>query len=186
LLLLEIDTDPGFITSGAAYTQSSGATFAASQGYAVGLAGLFLSDGSVSAEVDDTAEFTANSNGTVTGILDENFAPDGEPNPDLAFVTSGSSYGSIDANGRYGFSAAVGSGNNTTLNGGLDLVFYAVDGTTFPFIEVDEGQVATGVLIEQNSGSSSSISKPTGLSHMFVVHPLVTPRATIHKKKTDH
>jgi len=50
-----------------------------------------------------------------------------------------------DTNGRGQISATA-----DTINGGLLLNYYTVDGTTFPFIETDGGQVATGVFVQQN------------------------------------
>lgn len=125
---------------------------------------------SAAVEVDDIAEFTAASGGTISGIIDEN-APDGSssggPNYDLAL--SGN-YRAPGASGRGTVTATAGTSSNTTLNGGFGLTFYTIDGTTFPFIETDSGQIASGVLVLQNpSATSPAIMK----SHMMVVRPLV-------------
>lgn len=174
LLLLEID-DAG-IMSGAAYPQTQNA-FSPAQGYAFNLTGTNLaaqsSTGSIE-EVDDIAEFVANSTGTtITGLLDENYAPGGSPNYGLPF--SDGTYTAPDANGRGQISANVGNNNNSTLNGGFALNFYSVDGTTFPFIEADgNGQVAAGVFVEQNASAATPAKAP---SHLFVVRPMVKPRA---------
>jgi hypothetical protein len=165
VLLLEID-DTG-ISAGAAYPQTAGATFAASQGYGMNLSGLNTMATGSPVEVDDIAEFAAASGGTLSsGIVDENFAPGGGPT--LGVALSGGTYGTIGSGGRYGLSAtASSSSTSTTLLGGFNLTFYAVDGTTFPFIELDQGQVSTGVIVLQSSsGASSSVAKP-----MFVVRP---------------
>ncbi len=177
LLLLEIDG--GGIMLGAGYPQTAGATFAASQGYGLNLTGLNLgaATGSV-VEVDDIAEFTAVSGGTLTGIIDENFDPGGSPV--LGIALSNTSYGSIDTLGRYGLTATAANNNTGTLNGGFSLTFYAVDGTTFPFIESDSGQVATGVIVMQTPSSSSSAAAH---SHLFVVRPLIRPHGAWQKKK---
>jgi hypothetical protein len=171
LLLLEID-DSG-ITAGAAYPQSASATFSASSGgYGLNLSGYNLSAG---AEVDDIAEFaTSTSATTITGLIDENSSQ----SPTFDQVLSGN-YGSIST-GRYGISASTGTSSTPgTLNGGFDLTLYTVDGTTFPFIESDSGQVAAGVIVLQNpSASSSAIAR----SHMFVVRPLIMPHAASKKK----
>jgi hypothetical protein len=175
LLLLEID-GLGSITVGAAYAPQTSTTFAASQGYALNLTGDNLTDG---VEVDDIAEFTAASGGTLTGIIDENYDPG---NTGLIYdQTLTGNYGSIDTTGRYGISATSGtSSSNGTLNGGFGLTFYSVDGTTFPFIESDSGQVSTGVLVAQSGSSGAS---GAARSHMFIPRPLVRPHAAKQKKK---
>jgi len=173
LLMLEIDDD-GILT-GAAYPQTPGATFAASEGYGLNLSGANLTN---SVEVDDIAEFAADSTGTtVTGVIDENY-PGANP-PPYGLALDGTYI--LPTNGRGSITATAGSGSNTTLNGGFGLTFYTVDGTTFPFIETDNaGQVATGVFVEQNPAAPvGGIAKPA----MFVVHPLVKPHAARQKKK---
>jgi hypothetical protein len=183
LLLLEID-GTGLMV-GAAYPQTSGATFAASQGYGLNLSGTNLSGaGSITGtsspvEVDDIAEFAANSSGaTVIGVIDENYDPGGFPNYGLAL--SGT-YLAPDSNGRGQIAANAGNSTNSTLNGGFGLTFYTVDGTTFPFIETDgNGQVASGVFVAQNpSAAAAAIAKP----HMFIAPPLVRPHAVHWQKK---
>jgi hypothetical protein len=171
VLLLEID-DVG-ISVGAAYPQTASATFAASQGYGMNLSGINLTGtGEGAVEVDDIAEFTAASTGTITGIIDENYAPPGAPT--LGIALSSGTFGTIGSGGRYGLSATAANNNTGTLLGGFTLSFYAVDGTTFPFIEVDAGQVSTGVIVLQNpSAASPAIAHPS----MFVVHPLIRSKA---------
>jgi hypothetical protein len=172
LLLLEID-DSG-ITAGAAYPQTAGATFAASsQGYALNLSGFNLS---ASGEVDDIAEFTANPTGsTVTGLIDENSTVS-TPTFDQALSGTFSTISS----GRYGISASAGTSTVAgSLNGGFDLTLYTVDGTTFPFIESDGGQVSAGVIVQQNASASSAA---TAHPNMFVVHPLIRTHAAKQKK----
>ncbi len=183
LLLLEID-DSG-IMLGAAYPQTPSATFAAATGYALNLSGTNLGAGnsyygtSSPAEVDDIAEFAANSTGaTVTGVIDENSEPNGGPNYALAL---NGTYALPDANGRGQIAANAGNGSSSTLNGGFGLTFYTVDGTIFPFIETDSnGQVAAGVFIAQNpTGAASAMAR----SHMFIVPPLIRPHAAHWQKK---
>lgn len=174
VLLLEIDSDG--VLAGAAYTQSSTAVPDPSQGYAFNLSGTNLgaSTGS-SAEVDDIAEFaTAASGLTLTGITDENFAPGGSPN--YALALSGSY--TAPTSGRGQMSANAGTSNNSTLNGGFAINYYTVDGTTFPFIEVDTGQIAAGVFVKQNSSSSSSAA---ARPHLFAVQSVVHPRIARRK-----
>lgn len=179
LMLLEID-NAGFM-SGAAYPQTQNA-FAAAQGYALNLSGANLSQaafGGGTEEVDDIAEFVANSSGaTLTGILDENYDPGGSPSYDNPLVNS--NYAAPDSNGRGQIVVNIGSNGTGTLNGGFALNFYAVDGNTFPFIETDgNGQAAAGVFVEQSATGSSASSR----SHLFVVRPAVKPRSFHHKQQ---
>jgi hypothetical protein len=168
LLLLEND-DAGIMT-GAAYPQSS-TTFAAAQGYGLNLTGDNLADG---VEVDDIAEFTATSSGlTVNGLIDENDDPGGSRIFDQVLTGT---YAVPDSNGRGAIAATTGN----TLNGEFGLTFYTVDGTTFPFIESDSGQIATGVFVLQNS---SSASPGVARSNMFIVRPLVRPHSAKQQKK---
>ena len=164
--------------AGAAYPQTAGATVAASQGYAMNLSGENLGQSTgQAAEVDDIAEFaTASSGGTLTGIIDENFAPGSSP---IYAVSLSGSYNTPDSNGRGQLSATAGNSTTTTLNGGFSLTYYAVDGTTFPFIEVDSGQVATGVFVKQNSSASSSAATR---AHLYVLPPVVRPRIARKQK----
>ncbi len=176
LLLLEIDNTN--IMSGAAYLQSSTA-FTASQGYALNFSGINLgaATGTVE-EVDDIAEFTGNSSGaTVTGLVDENYAPAGSP---IFGQALSGTYLAPDANGRGAISASAGSSSQSTLNGGFGITFYSVDGTTFPFIETDaNGQVASGVFVAQ---TSSSASGAVAHSQLFMARPLVHARTARQKK----
>jgi hypothetical protein len=185
LLLLEIDGSG--LTTGAAYPQSTTAFGTDSEGYGLNLTGintLALQEGGGAEEVDDIAEFTAvatgscdNSGDTLCGIIDENFAPGGFPQAGMAL---GGSYGAVDATGRYGLSAAAGNTSITTLNGGFNLIFYSVDGNTFPFMESDQGQIATGVFVLQNP---TAVNPATAHSHMFIARPLIKPHAARAKKK---
>jgi hypothetical protein len=127
--------------------------------------------------VDDIAEFTAASGNTITGIIDENSTVDG-PVTFGAALTNGTY--AAPSGGRGALAATAGtSSSNTTLNTGFSLTFYVVDGTTFPFVETDSGQVATGVFVLQNpSASSSAAARP----NMFVPHPLIRSQAARRKK----
>jgi hypothetical protein len=180
LLLLEID-DNGIMT-GAAYPQSTPLpSFASAEGYGLNLTGLNVGD---DVEVDDIAEFTAAStaatcdgtaSSTVCGIIGENFDPGGGPISNLALAGT---FGSIDNNGRVGITANAGSSSNSTLNGGFALTLYTVDGTTFPFIESDGGQIAAGAVVEQSSTGAAAAIR----AHMFIPRPLVRAN-TAHKQK---
>jgi hypothetical protein len=179
LLLLEVD-DEG-IMSGAAYPETNSA-FATAQGYAVNLAGFNLGD---AIPVDDIAEFTAASSpcdkagDILCGIIDETYPGANPPFFDQALLGS---YGSLTTAGRYGIGAASGtSGAAGTLNGGFDLTLYSVDGTNFPFIESDNGQVAVGVVIAQNT--SDPPSPGVARSHMFISRSTARPHNVRTKKK---
>ena len=178
VFLLEIDGSLA-IESGIAYpAQSSAATFSSGQGYGMNLTGSNLS---VGVEVDDIAEFTANSSGsTITGDLDENFDPSGSPTSNIAFVnnSSTSSTYTTPSGGRGQIGATL---NN--LNGGFILSYYVVDGTTFPFIELDtSGQISSGVLVEQNASASAAAAK-VAAKHLFVPNAVVKPHAIPRNKK---
>lgn len=177
VLLLEIDTNG--ISTGAAYPQTSGATFAATaQGYGLGLSGIYLGSSVVSAAaVNDTAEFATNPTGTtVTGAIDENSTQGDFFDQDLS-----GTYTSLST-GRYGITADSGTTSVPgTLNGGFALILYAVDGTTFPYIEYDSGQVAAGVIVQQSTSSSSSAAAPH--QNMFVVQPLYSQHQARLRKK---
>ncbi|MGA8436893.1 MAG: hypothetical protein WB762_08310 [Candidatus Sulfotelmatobacter sp.] len=178
VLLLEIDGTG--ISVGAAYPQTAGATFAASQGYGMNLSGANLAGvGNGAVEVDDIAEFAAAASGGTlsSGIIDENYAPGGVAA--LGIALSNGTYGTIGSGGRYGISATAGNSTTSTLLGGFTLTFYAVDGTTFPFMEVDPGQVSTGVIVLQTPSSSSSA---IAHAHMFVVRPLIRALGARQKK----
>lgn len=176
-----LETDDVAITSGAAYAQTAGATFAASQGYGLNLSGENFSTSTL-AEVDDIAEFAATASGTscnadgtiissdtLTGVTDEN---------SIISSTYGQAlcgdYSGPDSTGRLGISYAA-----NIVNGYITAIAYTVDGTTFPFIETDQYQVSTGVFFEQNaSATSPSIAKAHGMS---VPPPLIRPHATVKK-----
>jgi hypothetical protein len=173
VLLLEIDNSG--IMAGAAYRQSQTA-FSAPDGYGLNFTGANLNNG---VEVDEIAEFTADSNGTtVTGVVDENFQPGGGPN--LGLGLSGT-YAPPDANGRGQLAANAGNSNNSTLNGGFGLTFYSVDGTTFPFIQTDgNGQITAGAFFKQNSGAASA--NATQPQHLFLPQPMMRAKSTLKKK----
>ena len=173
LLLLEIDSSG--ITTGAAYTQTSPLpAFASAQGYGLNLSGFNLSS---QVEVDDIAEFAAN-NGTLTaGIIDENYPSANPPLFDLAL--SNGNYAAIDSLGRYGLSANAGNSSLSTLNGGFILTLYTVDGTTFPFIELDGGQLSTGVVVLQNPSAAASAA--AAQSHMYIPQPMIRTHANRRK-----
>ncbi len=173
LLLLEIDNDGEM--SGAAFSQSPSATLASSQGYALNLSGVNGGAQTGQAtEVDDIAEFTAASGGTLTGIIDENSI-----GQTVASIPLTGNY-STPSGGRGTVAANANNGSTGTLEGVLSLTYYTVDGTTFPFIETDSGQVAAGVFVLQSpTGATAGIARHA----MFVPHPLFHPHAAKQTKK---
>lgn len=160
VFLLEIDSSLGSL-SGIAYPAQSSTTFATGQGYGLNLTGDNVGAGGV--EVDDIAEFTAASSGAITGYLDENSGSNG-PSQNISLGTT-SSFSTPSA-GR----GQIGTGANSinTLNGGFLLTFYTVDGTTVPFIESDGGQVAVGVMLEQDASSSAAAIARAGGKHLYI------------------
>jgi hypothetical protein len=184
VLMLEID-NAGILTGAAYPPQASGATFAAAQGYGLNLSGANLTD---EVEVDDIAEFsTATSastcgpnSSTLCGLIDENYT--GANTAQFFGQALDGTYGGPDASGRYALSATTGSDNTGgTLNGGVDLTFYTVDGTTFPFMESDSGQISTGVIVLQNAAATSADAAVR--SHLFVPRPLVKPHVAKRLKQ---
>jgi len=171
LLLLEID-DSGLMV-GAAYPPQSSTAFTPPQGFGLNFTGINLTD---EVEVDDIAEFaTASTGGTFTGLVDENFAPGGAPITPPQVLDG--TFTAPDANGR---GSLITTTLNNTLNGGLGITFYSVDGTTFPFVETDTGgQVSTGVFVLQNANDPS----PAARSHMFVPQRLIRGKAARQKNK---
>jgi hypothetical protein len=173
VLLLEIDTSG--ITSGVAYgPENTSATFAAGQGYALGLSGVFLQEG---ANIYDSGEFATASSGLTlsSGAIDEGYYSTNTGSVSAYGVPLTNGTFTAPSGGRGGIVATASSsnGNNSTLNGGLSLIYYVVDGNTFPFIEYDSTQVSAGMFMLQNStSSSSSAAKP---QDMFVPHPLFRP-----------
>ncbi len=181
-----METDTAEITTGAAYAQTSGATFAASQGYGLNLSGE-VDDQSADEvlEVDDIAEFASAASGTSCSVNGNTYSSDTVVGVTDENSPGGSTYGQAlcgqysgpDSTGRLG---AFYDAN--TLNGGVSMIAYTVDGTTFPFIETDTGQVSTGVFFEQNpSATSPSIAKAHA---MFVPQPLIHPHGANQKKQT--
>ncbi len=175
LLLLEIDN--AGILSGVAYPPQTSTSFNGSAGYGLNFSGINFPN---NVEVDDIAEFaSATSGATVTGVVDENFAPGGGPNYGLALDGT---YTAPDANGRGAIAANAGNSSISTLNGGFGITFYCVDGTTYPFIETDaNGQVASGVFFTQSASTSASAA--AARPHMFVAPAMVRARSAHWQKK---
>ena len=174
LLMLEIDNSG--MMSGAAYAQSASATLAVPGGFALNLSGENGGlDTGQGGEVDDIAEFATASGGALTGIIDENT----NLQETVVSIPLDGQY-ATPSGGRGAISANANNGTNGTLEGVLNLTYYPVDGTTFPFIEMDLGQVSIGVFVQQSSSSSNSaVAKPHA---MYVPHPLFHPHSVRQKK----
>jgi len=189
VLLLDIDSGAGVVTTGAAYgPQSSSATLATGDGYGFNLAGFNLgADPGSEVFIFDTGEFATSSSGSTlsSGVIDEGYY-DGNAGLGSAYgvpLTGGSFTAPSGGRGQITATATSSNGNNSTLNGGLSLIYYVVDGTTFPFIEYDSGQVAAGIFVLQNTGSSSgSIAKPHDL---FLPHVSLHPSVKANAKKIN-
>lgn len=166
--LLEVDSLG--ILQGSAYVQSA-TSFAASEGY-----GLNLS-GDNGAEVDDIAEFTADSataSPNMTGIMDENDL--GTPNKPE--VLSGVYTPDSAADGR-------GSISVPTLQYGIQMLnaeYDVIDGSTMLFIEVDGAQVAAGTFELQSASSSPGAAQP-GISRVRpMLRSVVRGRRNLHRR----
>jgi hypothetical protein len=178
LLLLEID-DAGIMAGSASNPQTS-TSLAGSTGYGLNLTGENLSAG---IEVDDIAEFVTSTNNctdfsgtavsgtTITGLIDEN-SDEGSVQGTVLCGT----YSAPDANGR----GQITVGSVNTLNTGLGLTFYTVDGTMFPFIETDTGQVSAGVFLPQSATGTPAIAKA---HNMYIPRASFRPRTASQKRK---
>jgi len=155
-----MESDDAGLLSGVAFAQSANAALAASQGYAVNLSAINLSQGT---KEDDIAEFSTTSGG-FNGFIDIN---------DEGFLDAGEKY-----SGTYTLdSPATGRGEITNSNYNLG-VFYAVDSSTVLFLDAGDsvGLVGTGVFELQNGTQSATAS------HVIVPH-LVLSRAAAAKFK---
>jgi hypothetical protein len=157
--LLEIDGSG--ITSGAAYAQGSTSLGTLPQGYGLNLTGL----DSNGFEVDEIAEFTATTSGSLTGIADIN---DGGSLTPPGGVSLGSGTYTLDT-------PATGRGQISTSQFGL--FFYVIDSSNVIFIETDASPVGLGAFELQTTPSAGaaepaiSMLRPMVRSHPAVVHP---------------
>lgn len=155
--LLEIDG--AGITSGTAYLQTS-TSLATPQGYALNLTGADLNAG---IEVDEIAEFTAQSGG-LTGIDDIN---DGGS---LLFDKSlGNSTYTLDT-------PATGRGEISTAQFGL--FFYVIDSSSVIFIETDSSPVGLGTFQVQTAPTPGAAQPGVA-----AFRPLVRPHAAWRRKQ---
>ncbi len=165
--LLEVDSFG--ITQGAAYAQSSTA-LSTPQGYGLNLTGFDLNSGF---EVDDIAEFTAqsvgsNGSGSLTGIVDIN-----DGGPAVGQGLGSSSYAPD--------SPATGRGSISTSQ--FTLEYYTVDSSTAIFIETDSTQVAGGTLELQDASSSPGAAQPASTLFRPAILPTLRSRTATAKKK---
>jgi hypothetical protein len=175
ILLLEIDG--GGVTAGTALQQTA-TTFAASQGYGLNLTGENVSDGAAEGfEVDDIAEFTANSGGTLSnGLIDENDEGTLEFDQQLG---SGGTYNSAGT----GYGAIMYPATNLTAIGTLNLAYFVANSSTVIFIETDAGgQTGVGALQTQSAPGASSALAHT-MSHFASLRATSFIRAHQKKKK---
>ena len=146
--ILLLETDGQGVSGGSAFLQSA-TTFAAGQGY-----GLNLTGANGGGEVDDIAEFVANTGGTLNnGNIDEN------DQGSLAFdqkLGSGGTY-SFDSGGT-GRGVISYPATNTTFTGALNLAFYVANSSSVLFIDGDSGQVGVGEFQTQASSASAAIA----------------------------
>lgn len=186
--LMETDGSGLNIESGVAYTQTTTSSFNSAEGYGLNLTGVNLNAG---VEIDDVAEFSSaasgsscNANGTpissdtLIGVTDENNQP--QQNTEIGPIYAQSLCGlyttSIDTTGRVEISYAT-----DTINSGIEAMSYTVDGTLFPFIEIDGSQVSTGAFIQQNAAATSqTLTRPRSL---FIPRPMVAPHAAKSQRK---
>jgi hypothetical protein len=154
-----LESDSTGLLGGVAFAQQSGATLAASQGYALGLSATNLS---ANAEEEDIAEFSTTS-GAFSGLIDIDDVSSAGVNPVTDQKYSGTFTLDSPATGRGEFTS-------TQYNSGI---FYALDGSTLLFLDVGDniGLVGTGVLALQNASAN-----PALLSQ----HSLVLPRPLPH------
>jgi len=173
ILLVEIDN--GGVTAGTAIPQTA-TTFASAQGYGLNLSGQNGGpSGGGAIEVDDIAEFVANSGVPSNGFIDEN---------DAGSFQAGLNLGT---GGTYTFDA-TGSGRGElsypstgTLIGTLNLNFYVANSSTVIFIDVDSAQTGVGTFQLQNAGDPGAAVAHTA-NHFSMLRAVAAKRAP--KKKT--
>ncbi|HLV87015.1 MAG TPA: hypothetical protein VKV39_08575 [Candidatus Sulfotelmatobacter sp.] len=174
--VLLMETDGQGVTSGTAMVQTA-QTFTSGQGVAFNLTGA-----NAGGEVDDIAEFTANSDGTLSnGIIDENDENTGAGEV-VAFKQG------LGTGGTYTYdSPATGRGvliypsTNTTYNGSLGLAYYVVNSSTALFIEGDSGQVGVGTFALQSTTASQAAVSRTQ-AHLSTLRAIAA--AKVKKRKS--
>ena len=170
-----METDGLGVTGGTAMLQTA-QTVTAGQGFAFNLTGA-----NAGGEVDDIAEFTLNSAGTLSnGIVDEN-DENGTSGEVVAFKQA------LGTGGTYTYdSPATGRGvltypsTNSTYNGSLGLAYYVANSSTALFIEGDTGQVGVGAFsVQSTSASQAAVSRTQ--AHLSTLRAIVAARRSKHK-----
>jgi len=128
-----MQTDAAFVTSGSALLQQASFSNATLQGgYGMNMNGVDLGAG---AEVDQTAQFTADGAGNTTGILDVNDG--GSLSPGLSLKST------------YSITSGRGTMALQSNFGPQSLVVYPVDSTRALFIDLDSDLVGVGIIQHQ-------------------------------------
>ena len=146
--ILLLETDGQGVSGGSAFLQTA-TTFASGQGY-----GFNLTGANSGGEVDEIAEFTANTGGALSdGLIDEN--DQGSLAFDQKLGTNGTYTFDPGATGRgiFSYPATI-----TTFNGTLNLAFYVASTSTVLFIDGDGGQVGVGLFQPQGSAASAALT----------------------------
>ncbi len=127
-----LETDSGFVVSGAAFPQASGLSTATISG----TYGMNFSAVTANGELDSVASLNANGTGHFTGIIDIN---------NVGSTSSGTSLTgnySLDATGRGPLTIQTGLGQQ-------NMAMYALGGNRALFIDLDSTIVAAGVMEHQ-------------------------------------
>ncbi len=170
--ILLLETDNAGVTAGTAFPQTA-QTFAASQGY-----GLNLTGANSNGEVDDIAEFTANTGGALSdGLIDENDQGSLEFDQKLGDGGTYTFDSSNSGRGELSYPAT-----DTTAIGTLNLDFYVVSSSTVLFIDADSGaQTGVGTFQLQNTPGGSAAAAHTEL-HANALKAAATIRAKRKQK----
>jgi hypothetical protein len=164
--ILLMETDGSGVTAGTAFVQSA-QTVASSQGY-----GLILTGYDANGEVDDIAEFTANSGGTLSaGFMDENI--EGSPGFKESLGNGGTYTYDSPATGR----GVIAYPATNTSVGTLNLAYYVVNSSTAIFIDGDSAQVGVGAFEQQSASASSNAALGHTQAHFAAVRAAKAARA---------
>jgi hypothetical protein len=170
--LLMLDIDGAALASGVAFAQTATALATPPQGYGLNFSGANLNG---PFQIDDIAEFQTASDGTMTGILDEN--DQGTPQQPQTITNTSVFQQDSPVTGRG--EAQFNDGTSLTY---ATIDFYTVDGTNTIFIDVDPTQVAVGSF-QMQSGTATPAARPGPLTmvRMPVIHGAKLRRPAIKK-----
>jgi hypothetical protein len=173
--LLLMGIDGAAVTSGTAFVQTA-QTFTSGQGY-----GFNLTGANQGGEVDEIAEFTANSGGALSnGVIDEN-DENNDTGESLAYQQA------LGAGGTYTYdSPATGRGvlsypGTSTYTGTLNLAYYVVDGSNVVFVDGDNGQVGVGAFQAQSVPSASQAAFAHTQAHLSLLKAVTSAKARRRK-----